>query len=213
MNSPLDGASPGPVFAAIADRLPAALAVALNCVSTPTFLVQADGRLVHANLAGERILQGGHALKKSHSSCLVARRLNEATALKAVVSRVAGGRQPELLRLLNRNGTSRLLLTVSPVSGHALAVVCVADLQPGDADLTQWFRQAFQLSVQNAELAAGLISGLSLSEFSAQKAVTLGATRTRLKKLFAHTGTSSQAALVAALLRAAVIAIPPGRGE
>jgi hypothetical protein len=71
-----------------------------------------------------------------------------------------------------------------------------------------WFKQAFQLSQQNAELAAGLMSGLSLSEFSTRKAITLGATRTRLKKLFVQTGTGSQAALLSALMRAAAIAIP-----
>jgi DNA-binding CsgD family transcriptional regulator len=69
-------------------------------------------------------------------------------------------------------------------------------------------RIVFQLSPQNADLAAGLLSGLNLSEFSEQNGITLGATQTRLKKLFARTGTKSQAALVSALLRAASIALP-----
>jgi hypothetical protein len=183
-----------------------ALAAALNCVATATFLVRADGYLVHGNHAGHRLLRGG-ALRQVHAR-LVARRVEEAKALAAVLVRVAASRRAELLRLVNRNGTARLLITVSPVPEDDLVTVCVADLQPTYADLTWWFGQAFQLSPQNAELAAGLLSGLSLSEFSAQKAVTLGATRTRLKKLFAGTGTQSQAALVAALLRAATIALP-----
>jgi hypothetical protein len=184
-----------------------ALAAALNCVATATFLVRADGYLVHGNHAGHRLLRGGGALRQVHAR-LVARRVEEAKALAAVLVRVAASRRAELLRLVNRNGTARLLITVSPVPEDDMVTVCVADLQPTYADLTRWLGQAFQLSPQNAELAAGLLSGLSLSEFSAQKAVTLGATRTRLKKLFAGTGTQSQAALVAALLCAAAIALP-----
>jgi hypothetical protein len=179
-----------------------ALAVALDCVATATFLVRADGYLVYGNHAGHRLLRGGGALRQVHA-CLVARRADEAKTLTTGLVRVAASRQAELLRFVNRNGTARLLITVSPVPDDGLVTVCVVDLQASDADFAPWFRQAFQLSVQNAELAASLLSGLSLSEFSTQKEVTLGATRTRLKKLFAATGTRSQAALVAALLRAA----------
>jgi hypothetical protein len=184
-----------------------ALAAALDCVTTATFLVRADGQLVHGNRAGHRLLRGGGAVRQVHAR-VVARRAGETKALAAVLVRVAASQHAELLRLVNRNGTARLLITVSPIRGDGLVTICVAELQATDADLARWFRQAFQLSPQNAELAAGLLSGLSLSEFSAQKAMTLGATRTRLKKLFASTGTQSQAALVAALLRAATVALP-----
>jgi hypothetical protein len=181
-----------------------ALAVALDCIAIATFLVRADGHLVHGNRAGHRLLRGGGALRQVHA-CLVARRADEAKTLAAGLVRVAASRNAELLRFVNRNGTARLLITVSPVPGDGLVTICVVDLQASNADFTRWLRQAFQLSIQNAELAAGLLSGLSLSEFSTQKEVTLGATRTRLKKLFAATDTRSQAALVAALLRAATL--------
>jgi hypothetical protein len=48
--------------------------------------------------------------------------------------------------------------------------------------------------------------GVSLAEFANSKNVTLGAARTRLKKLFAQTGKRSQATLVSELLLAAIIA-------
>jgi DNA-binding CsgD family transcriptional regulator len=184
-----------------------ALGAALNYVSTATFLVQADGRLVYGNRAGHRMLRSGGALRQMHAH-LVARRAKENEALAEVMLRVAESHQSELLRLLGRNATTRLLITVSPVPEDGLVMVCVVDLQPTDADLAGWFQQAFQLSLQNVELAAGLLSGLSLPEFSEQNGITLGATRTRLKKLFARTGTKSQAALVSVLLRAAAIALP-----
>jgi hypothetical protein len=181
-----------------------AMAAALDCVATATFLVRADGYLVYSNRAGLRLLRSGGALRQVHAH-LVARRAEEAKMLTMGLVRVATNQRAELLRLVNRNGTARLLITVNPVPGDGLITVCVVDLQASNADVTQWFRQAFQLSTQNAELAAGLLSGLSLSEFCAQKEVTLGATRTRLKKLFAATGTHSQASLVGTLLRAATL--------
>lgn len=209
MRSPAHPMRPpeAPVPSSVAALSAGALAVALDCVAAATFLVRADGHLVHGNRAGHRLLRGGGALRQVHAR-LVARRAEEAKTLTTGLVRVAASRHAELLRLVNRNGTARLLITVSPVPDDGLVTVCVVDLQASNADLTQWFRQAFQLSTQNAELAAGLLSGLSLSEFSAQKEVTLGATRTRLKKLFAATGTQSQAALVGTLLRAATLKLP-----
>lgn len=197
---PPEGSGPPSVAAVSA----VAVAGALDCVATATFLVRADGYLVHGNRAGHRLLRGGGALRQVHA-CLVARRSEEAKTLATGLVRVAASRQAELLRFVNRNGTARLLITVNPVPDDGLVTVCVVDLQASNADFTPWLRQAFQLTMQNAELAAGLLSGLSLSDFSTQKEVTLGATRTRLKKLFAATGTRSQAALVATLLRAATL--------
>jgi hypothetical protein len=48
--------------------------------------------------------------------------------------------------------------------------------------------------------------GVNLIEFSIDNNVTLSATRTRLKKLFAQTDERSQSALVSASLRTAIIA-------
>jgi DNA-binding CsgD family transcriptional regulator len=196
-----------PVSASIVPLSVGALATALDSVSTAIFLVQADGRLVYGNRAGFRMLHSGGVLRQKHVH-LVTRRAGENEALAAVMLRVAESHQSELLRLLGRNAITRMLITVSPVAENGLVMVCVVDLQPTDADLAGWFQQAFQLSPQNADLAAGLLSGLNLSEFSEQNGITLGATQTRLKKLFARTGAKSQAALVSTLLRAAAIALP-----
>lgn len=182
-----------------------ALAIALDCVSTPTFLLRSDGQIVHVNTAGHVLLHGSRALRMIRSR-LTARRVGEAKALAAVVQRVAESQTPELLRLLSRNGNVSLLMTLTPVPSDRLVTVCIADLHVRETGLTGWIEEGFALSPQNAELAESLMSGANLAEFSSDKGVTLGAARTRLKKLFARTGTRSQAALVSALLRAAIIA-------
>lgn len=182
-----------------------AMMVALDCVCTPTFLLSADGHIVHNNIAGNELLRSNPTLRKVHSR-LVGRRSNEAKVLAAVVARVAEGQRPELLRLLSRNGSVSLLMTVTPVPGDRLVAVCIADLKANRPRLANWIQQAFDLSRQNAELAESLMFGDSLAEFASGRNVTLGAARTRLKKLFAQTGTRSQATLVSELLRAAIIA-------
>jgi hypothetical protein len=185
---------------------PEALMVALDCVSTPAFILRADAHIVHANNAGNELLRNSQTLRKIHFR-LVGRRSNEARVLAAVVTRVVESQRPELLRLLSRDGSVSLLMTVTPVPGDTLVTACVADLHVKGPRLAGWIKRAFDLSPQNAELAESLMLGTSLAEFSSNKNVTLGAARTRLKKLFARTGKRSQATLVSTLLRAATISL------
>jgi DNA-binding CsgD family transcriptional regulator len=182
-----------------------ALMVALDCVCTPTFLLDADGHIVHANRAGIELLRNSSTLRKVDNR-LVGRRSKEAKILTAVVARVAEDQRPELLRLLSRNDRVSLLMTVTPVPGDNLVTACIADLQANRPPLAGWIQRAFDLSQQNAELAENLMFGVSLAEFASSKNITLGAVRTRLKKLFAKTGSKSQAALVSKLLQAVIIA-------
>ncbi len=191
------------------EKLPAeALTAALECVPTPVFLLRPNGEIVHVNDAGNEFLRGNQALRRTQSG-LVARRSSEAKILTAVMARVGISQRPELVRLLSRNGNVSLLMTVTPVPGHQLMIACAVNLHAEGPRLARWLQAAFAFSPQNADLAEGLMSGLSLLDFASKHNVTLGASRTRLKKLFAQTGTNSQAALVSTLLRAAMIA--PGR--
>ncbi len=181
-----------------------ALTVALDGVATPTFLLRPDGHIVHANGAANALLRGRQALYKTQSR-LSGRRTAEAKHLAAVLLRVAGSQRPELLRLFSRSAHVSLLMTVTPVPGGTLVAACVADLQADRPDLKPWIERAFDLSPQNADLAEGLLAGASLAAFSDATGVTLGATRTRLKKLFTQTGNRTQAALVSVLSRAATL--------
>lgn len=182
-----------------------AVMVALDCVCTPTFLLNADGYIVHGNIAGNELLRSNPTLRKADGR-LVGRRSNEAKILAAVIARVAEDQRPELLRLLSRDGRVSLLMTLTPVPRGTLVTVCIADLKAKRPRLAGWIQHAFDLSQQNAELAESLMFGVSLAEFARSQNITLGAVRTRLKKLFAQVGRQSQAALVSELLQAAIIA-------
>src|ERR1700712_4816861 len=116
-----------------------AMMAALDCVCTPTFLLCADGHIVHANIAGNELLRSNPTLRKIHSR-LVGRRSNEAKVLAAVVARVAEGQRPELLRLLSRNGSVSLPMTVTPVPGDRLVTACIADLKANRPHLANWIQ-------------------------------------------------------------------------
>src|SRR5882762_7818994 len=119
-------------------RLPAsALAVALDCVATPTFLLDPDGRIVYANNAGDEFLRCAKALRRLHSR-LVPRRAKEAKALAAVLAQVGQSHHPELVRLLSRDGAVSLIMTITPVPSETLMVACVADLQADREPLANW---------------------------------------------------------------------------
>lgn len=180
-------------------------AAVLNCIPTPIFLTTPGGLIVHLNTAGSELLDANRALRHSKSR-LVARRLSETKALAGVMARVAESQHPEMLCLLGRDGSVSLVLTITPVPQKNLLAVCIADLQPLGPSLTSFLKNAFGLSPQSAQLAESLMYGMSLAEFSSKTGVTLGAARTRLKKLFARTGNKSQSALVSMLWRAATIA-------
>lgn len=184
----------------------AALAVALDCVPVPTFILATDGAIFHVNQAGNALMRHGGALRRTQSR-LAARRSDDDKALMASLARVAATQRTELLRLSSRTGSLTLLIAVGPVPGHSLVTVCVADLHTQVQRSIGWTREAFGFSSQNAQLAEALLSGLSLAEFSSTTGVTLGAARTRLKKLFIETGTQSQASLVSVLSRAAALSL------
>jgi PAS domain-containing protein len=184
------------------------LRVALDCIGTATFILRPEGEIVVANQAATNLLRAGGVLRERDSR-LVTGRPEESKALAAAVARVAERQRAELLRLLGRRGNVAVLIAISPVRGQSLVAVRVADLNLQEFHAAGWTREVFGLSPQNAQLAESLISGISLAEFSKLAGITLGATRTRLKKLFLQTDTRSQAALVSVLSRAATLAPVP----
>ena len=190
-----------------------ALAVALDCVSTSIFLAHTDGCIVHCNIAGSRMLNHGGALKQLFHSRLTACRSSEARDLNAVLSRVFERQQPELLRFSSRNGPLRLLIKVNPVPGDALVAVCVVDLQATEEDLTPLDQGDAQLSPQKWGIRRGPDKRPQPVGVLRSESRDPGVTRTRLKKLFAQTGRSSQAALVSVPLRATTIAPPQADGK
>jgi len=177
----------------------------LDCMSTPVFLLRSDGFIVHSNAAGSDLLRNNRVIRAA-GPLLIVYRPSDTKALTGIMATVAKQESAQSLALTSDDGTSTLLLTIAPVPGNDLLVVFAVSLQPSGPNFQDFLKAAFGLSPQSTQLAESLMYGLSLAEFSSKTGVTLGATRTRLKKLFARTGTRSQAMLVSVLWRAATIA-------
>ncbi len=185
-----------------ADDIASAALVALECFSIPVFILAADTTVAHANQSAAAML-GDHVAFRVLQGRLALRRAQDREALVGAVARVAKDKVPDLLRFRTRPGEANILVRLAPVPGTALVVVCVNELRESLLLQPGWSRLALGFTPQKAQLAEALANGQSLAEFAAQAELPIGTVRTRLKKLLAQPGLSSQAALVALLLRGA----------
>jgi DNA-binding CsgD family transcriptional regulator len=197
--------SAGLVADNLTQTLADALVAILNQFRTPLILLRRDKEVVHLNTTARELLRVEGALRIAGSR-LVTRRAEEEACFSALVAAADAHARPAIMALRSRSGDPVMLLAVTPVSTGALVMLRIASLREQATNERDWIQQAFGLSSQGAELAEALMEGLSLAEFCDKRGVTLGAARTRLKKLFGRTGSRSQASLAALLLRAAAIA-------
>lgn len=196
---------------------------ALDGLPIPVILVLPTGRVVHMNAAASTLVRSNRALRITGET-LVTQRSADAIRLSDAIARVAARGRIEYVQLLTRVGEPGLILSLKPAfaaqprdvsapSGRGMAdptlvMVFAADLRLPDWLPAGWTRTAFGFTPQSAELAESLASGNTINGFCEETGVTLGAARTRLKKLLASTGAHTQAALVVLLLRAAMVMTP-----
>jgi DNA-binding CsgD family transcriptional regulator len=117
-----------------------------------------------------------------------------------VFIRRAGGRAPLAIEALPVAGR------IADAFHRALAVLVISDLEvrPGPPEAT--LRAAFGLTAAEARLASRLGTGDSLENAANALGIAKETARSQLKAVYAKTGTSRQAQLVALLLR-----LPAGR--
>jgi len=94
-------------------------------------------------------------------------------------------------------GATRVSWVLAEDAGCAL--VMLDDIRPV-SDRIDHAAQVFNLSPTQSRLALAVSEGRSLSAFASDAAMTLNTARTHLRRVFAKTGASSQAGLVATLL-------------
>ena len=187
-----------------ADKLSEAARVVLDSSLIPTLIVESDGRIIHGNAASVALLRSDVAFHAVDGH-LALHRAAENQALADAVQSAACDGTMGLLRFFSRPGEPSLLVRVTPTPWPNLVVIYIAELRQKLRLPPGWSRVAFGFTLTNATLAEALADGLSLAEFAELNGLPIGTVRTRLKKLLSFTGFSSQAALVASLLRGASI--------
>jgi DNA-binding CsgD family transcriptional regulator len=198
----------------------AAMQEAWNRLSFGIMALDAKGRLLWTNHAGERILMQNDGL----SACggrLHARPLDVNGELQRLIGEAGlttngHGLQSGGATVIPRNPPARpLALIVSPIRtadrglsfrnpGTPAVLVLVNDPDQIPDPPRALLRQLYRLTEREAALAALLLEGCDLREAGEKMGVGIGTVRTHLRQLFEKTGTRRQAELVRLLLRSTV---------
>jgi DNA-binding CsgD family transcriptional regulator len=113
------------------------------------------------------------------------------------------GRRP--YQLIVHRVSRRAIVAPRLASG---AVVFIIDPEQAHEVSAERIARLLHLTGAEARLATALAAGLSLTDYAARAGISLGTARWTLKQALAKTSTDKQAALVALVLKSAVV-----RGE
>jgi DNA-binding CsgD family transcriptional regulator len=182
----------------------------LDRLACPAFLIDWKGAVIGRNASADALM--GEDLRICRGM-LMAADAGSNRALQDLVLRLrtrgpvrsAAPPGSVFVRRLNR---APLAIEALPVAGltadafrPALAVLVVTDLDQRPVPSKETLRAAFGLTVAEARLASRLASGESLDSAANVLGITKETARSQLKAVFAKTGTSRQADLVALLAR------------
>jgi len=199
----------------------AAVQDAWNRLSFGIMTLDAKGRLLWTNRAGERILMqndglcssGGRLHARPHSVNAELQRLVGEAGLTTNGHGLQSGGATVIPRNLPAHPLS---LIVSPIRiadgggssfsnpGTPAVLVLVNDPDQIPDPPRALLRQLYRLTEREAALAALLLEGCDLREAGEKMGVGIGTVRTHLRQLFEKTDTRRQAGLVRLLLRSAV---------
>lgn len=191
---------------------------ALDRLRLGVAIVDAQGRLIFANRAAERLMDASRGalgismrtlrLQDPKDAALMLRLVAEASATTVGKGASTGGE----MRIRCGDGEF-LQLCITPLSRYRIgcefaapaACAAVFMCRPGSAQL-QWRRvaQIFGLSQAEARLAVRLAGGASLEKAVLHMGISIHTARSQLKSIFSKTGCRRQAELVALLLQGAL---------
>ncbi|MDX2265015.1 MAG: LuxR C-terminal-related transcriptional regulator [Hyphomicrobiales bacterium] len=183
------------------------LAETLDALRYAVFIVDANGRILHANTAGEAMSRAGDLITVTGGN-LYATRPRAASELEAAV-KVAARNEMEL----GKTGLAVMLTPpeAPPTVAHVLPLArgdyrtqlqpaAVAAIFVGQAaDLQASARQIalrFGLTPAERNVFAELLSGRTLAEAANTLGVSVNTTRTHLASIFGKTGVSRQVDLI-----------------
>jgi DNA-binding CsgD family transcriptional regulator len=184
----------------------------LDRSATAALVVGRDTRILYANREAERLLQSGADLAAIGGRLALRRRApaDRLTALVrgAVDTAASAGTAPGGAMAIERDDHLPLTVLVAPFRpacdglGAALpaAIVFVRDPERPTA-ISSLLQGLFGLTAAEASIAAMLSEGGSIDEIAARQRITRNTARVHFKSIFAKTGTSRQAQLVALILR------------
>jgi DNA-binding CsgD family transcriptional regulator len=194
----------------------AAYAEAMDQLTLATLILDATGRVIHANAMARDLLSGADRIqltgdRLTFSEPADARRFREATERANEAQRAVQPGIVEALRVRRASGPGQFSVIVRPASARlgaeeptlssAVAIFISAETDRAQTPPVETVRKLFDLTRKEAELAMCLTNGRSLREAAADLGITLNTARAHLRSIFAKTGIDRQARLVRAILR------------
>ncbi len=186
-----------------------------NSIGAPCFLLGADGRVAHANRAGEQLLGEGGGIALRDGKLI----LSDAPAqaeLNAALARTIGEGWSAKFRtgaelLAHRpSGGAPLVLVATPLGAeNAIAALAnpvrcalfVLEEKLRSDGLAGRLQRLYGLTAAEAEICIEIASGGALAEIAEVRGTTPGTVRTQVKAAFAKTGARRQADLAALVNR------------
>jgi DNA-binding CsgD family transcriptional regulator len=185
---------------------------ALECLADGCLLLDAEGRVLFANRAAERILRSGDGLRVRNrllepAAAEDARRLN--SEIRQVLKTATGGGQSaggsvSVGRPSGKPSYSLLVCpagrTAFPLSGiYAAAAIFVSDPCCGPRPSEPALSRLYGLTRAEARLATALLAGQGLRQAAAELEISVNTAKTHLQRIFEKTGTHRQSELLRVL--------------
>jgi DNA-binding CsgD family transcriptional regulator len=186
----------------------------LERVNVGMVVTDGDGRVLVANRIAQLATEQGEGIATMRGR-LVALNASEGARLAALIddaaprTRLAIGHGGDLLITSRRTGLPLYALSVRPLPGdeafglstpRAVLVVVQRLSALPRSGFEETVRSLFDLSEKEAQLAAALVSGLSLREAAFARGIGMATARTQLSQIFRKTNTTQQSQMVALLL-------------
>lgn len=185
------------------------LEAALDHLAVACLLLDATGRLIHANAEAEAVLRSRAPLHVAQGRIVadgaanqriwetLLRRLNRGDGPAEGTAAALETEERTPLRVVALPLTSPRSETLGLMPPSApLGLVCIGSITPRPDRAVATLRKLFGLTPAQADLTVALFGGESLHEYAGRRGRSLNTVRTHLKEVFAKTGARRQADLV-----------------
>lgn len=204
---------------------------ALELLDRGVILLDAAGRMAHANAVAANVLARRDGLAVDRAGCLVGARSDDTARLRRLIraAAVAGAGagleaggvatlpRPQgrayVVQVLPLAGATDLAASVPYLACRPEAALLLADPDARPAPPEHRLRQAYGLTRAEAALAARLVDGLSLAEAAGVLGIGRNTAKTQLKAVFAKLEVERQTALVRRVLADLGGSLAPAAGE
>lgn len=190
---------------------------AVDRLATGVLTVDAQGRVVDANVCARRMLGDNDGIR-APASFLQARRTDETNTLRRMIGSAARSRNDSdadaggRMWIARPSGKRPYSLLVAPRSrqrdgrtpGSGMVIVLISDPERAPRTENVWLHERYGLTPAETRLAQALVAGRSLREYADQAHLTIETVRSTLKAVFHKTDTHNQAGLIRKLLLEAV---------